>query len=118
MDNEYTVAECLRHDGFDNVDECGFTSQDYQGMVEMRSARNDSERLCSFFQGMTRLSDNAKKIINLVLDPPCNLEEFMKDKTLTRRALVPYLQSHGWKKWVVWETFREISNFLKKFGTL
>ncbi len=114
--DEYTIAECLRGDGFDNVDECDWSWQDYRAMVEMRLARDDSERLCSFFQGMTSLSNKAMKVISLALDPSDDLIQFLGHRGMSMYALSQYLRRSGWSKYSIAKAYLEISDFLKNFG--
>lgn len=111
------VRECLRADGFDNVDEVEISLQEYHEILGARRLCDDSERAFAFYKGITSLSDNARKIINIILNLPAEFEKryLTGNRVLCKQALWDYLRDHGWKQRAVKNANKEIASFLKKF---
>ena len=83
-------------------------------------SRVSIERDIEFKLGLGLLTNEAKKVVGLVLDTPSELLDEIRNKkqfpgNLSSHDLRKFLRRKGWKIPTIEFCFREIRGFLKKF---
>ena len=87
--------------------------------VQDEQKGDDPEQITAFLRSLMMLSDEAKKVVNLVLDLPDELVEFVRtkerDRDLSKNDIREYLRFYGWSYPSISRVFAEIKNFVATF---
>lgn len=105
-------------EGLDTFQGVGTSWEQLQSELSEQQGRFNPERACRLKLFFAGLSKEALEVVDLILNVPDELLEFVIGKgthrEVTRNSIRQYLRWHGWERRNVEKIFRELGDKMKK----